>query len=257
LFVHIPKCAGTDLETDLAARYPALAQSLLVPNLTSKSQLHTALAGLSTDILMSDAVLVYGHLGLRWYLDQRLVRYTDRIFAVVREPVGIILSLANYIVTVLMDDPGVTRVDTAEWRAVLDEKRVLADLPHPELVQLARRVLHLPALVQRNFLCAYLGQGTAESTLDPLAVSDIELVDISRYTVWRRRAWRLPVGLHQNPSRPFLTRDNLRPADHDYIQHLTDEDRRLYGWISTVLQRSPAPSFRGMDVVRAAAADSP
>ncbi len=253
LFVHIPKCAGTDLETDLARHYPALPQSLLVPSYTSKRQLHTKLASLSTQILVSDAVLVCGHLSLRWYLDQGLYRFTDRIFAIVREPVGIILSLVNYIVTTMMDDPGTTRVDTADWRAVLDDKRILADLPREEIVQLARRILYIPALVERNILCSHLGEGTADSTLSPLAISNIELVDISRYAVWRRQSWRLPDGLHQNPSRPFFTRDDLLPADRDYIQHLTDEDRRLYGWITTVLERSRAPSFRGNDVVRAAA----
>jgi hypothetical protein len=250
LFVHVPKCAGTDLETDIARRSPALGQSLQDRGETPLADLHAALARLSSEVIRADRIFVFGHFTLRWYLEQGLYRFGDRLFTVVREPIGIILSLVNYILTVIVNDQGITRNDTANWLAALKLSAIPPGLPQPEMAALGRRVLQMPALVQRNYICEFLGTGTAASTLDPLAVSNIEVVDISRYTAWRQHAMGIGEGLHQNPATRFLTAADLMPIDREYIDYLTEEDRRFYTWITRLLAQSTALSFRGIDIVR-------
>ncbi len=252
LFVHIPKCAGTDFEVDLADRFSGLPQSIMIPEMTTKRDLFAAAARLAGEASVSQEVLVYGHLTLKWYLDNRLYRFGDRIFGIVREPTALILSLVNYIVMVLYDDPEVTRLDTAEWLAALGLNRLPLPLHREEAAELGRHVLRNRRLVQPNYLCTYLGSGTATSTIDLLAASDIELAQIGNYEMWRSAAWNLPASRKQNHSRPCLAVSDLTKPDHDYIMDITAEDRRFYGWFLAVAAHSEGLSLRGLEVARAA-----
>jgi len=228
LFVHIPKCAGTDLAFDLAARFPSMTQDLMFPFRTPKSELFERMAALAGQVFAAEALFVFGHIPLNWYIHHRVYRFGDRIFTTVREPMSVIISMVNYIVTVLLSDPEVERQDSAEWLAALGEARLDLDMSSEDLVQLARRILYNPALIKPNYLCSHLGTGTAESCFDSLAVADVEIVDISHYEEWRRDTWGLPESARINQSSPILNASNLTPEDRAYIFALSQEDQFFY-----------------------------
>jgi hypothetical protein len=241
LFVHIPKCAGMDLEHDLGRRYPSLPQALTIPHITPTGSLHAKMRGLAAEIRSTDAIFVNGHIPLKWYMDHGVCRFDDRIFAVVREPAKIVLSWVNYILTVLVRDAALKRLDSVEWMAVLGERRIPAKMTAEELRALGRQILYNPTLVQPNYLCSYLGTGTATSCLDLLATSGVELIDISDYEEWRRERWGLEKSARINKSSAILTTDDLSLEDSAHIQTLTSEDRLFYNSLTGLHRTSLFP----------------
>jgi hypothetical protein len=250
LFVHIPKCAGMDLEFDLGQKYPSLQQALTVERMTCKHHLHQTIAALAKEVQLSKAIFINGHIPLKWYIDHNIYRFGDKIFAIVRDPVDLVISWVNYIMTVLLADKDQTRIDTIGWLSTLGEASIPATISADECLALCRRILHNTAMIDPNYLCSYLGQGTTESVLDPLAISDVEIVDISRYIPWRRARWGLPEGFHINQSSRILTLDNITLNDRELLMEITAEDRRLYGTISEMMRETEAPSIRGIELVR-------
>jgi hypothetical protein len=116
IFVHIPKCAGTDLTANLGARYPMIHQTLAVPNWTAPEQLQTAVDAIEHELQNADTVLVGGHNRLQWVIKNNLYRPgKDRLFTVIREPTEIVLSALNYTIGKLVADPYGLQPDTRGW----------------------------------------------------------------------------------------------------------------------------------------------
>jgi len=62
LFVHIPKCAGSDLSMHLSSRFPSLEQRLVEEGWTEKDQLFHALAEFVREVVFSDSIFLRGHI---------------------------------------------------------------------------------------------------------------------------------------------------------------------------------------------------
>jgi len=87
MFVHIPKCAGSDMSMHLASRFPSLEQRLMEASATDKDQLFQALSEFVREIVFSDSIFLRGHIPLDYYADAQLIRPADRIFTIVRDPI--------------------------------------------------------------------------------------------------------------------------------------------------------------------------
>ena len=107
-------------------------------------------------------------------------RAGDRLFAILREPRSLLLSLVNAQAARLTEGPS---KDTATY------------LKHH-----ARRLLR--ELTDRNPLCTALGNGTAEATLALCRLTDIELADLGRYPAWIRYSWDTDAEPPVNASTP-------------------------------------------------------
>jgi hypothetical protein len=119
IHIHIPKCAGTHLRARLEVKYPTVCRALEAAVWTPKPLLFERLRHIAASIPFSDAILVHGHTSISWYLENNLCRPNDFAFAVARNPLEIIISQVNYVVTRFLEDPGFLDPDTREWSALL------------------------------------------------------------------------------------------------------------------------------------------
>jgi hypothetical protein len=72
LFVHIPKCAGTDLIENLSANQPWLNQNMSRREWTPAAVLLPQLKRFVIHTSVCSSIFVSGHLALSWYLDRGL-----------------------------------------------------------------------------------------------------------------------------------------------------------------------------------------
>ena len=221
IFVHVPKCAGTDLTANLGTRYPTVHQTLADPNWTPPERLQAAVDAVEQQLQQADDILVAGHNRLQWVLKNDLYRPgRDRLFTVVREPTEIILSALNYTIGKLISDPHGEQPDTRGWLRSMGVTGV-AGWAVRDIALLALRSGPIP----RNALCHFLGRNTAESALDMIRESGIEISETSRYSKWAQATWGLSFTTRHNVSKSFVTLDEL-PADT--VKHLCAADAALY-----------------------------
>ena len=191
LFVHIPKCAGSDLSRHLMTRYPSVDQRLMEQRWTSKDALFAALRDLLSALPLFDSIFVRGHIRLDWYLDRDLARPIDRPFTIMRHPVEIAVSQTNYVMMRIAEDreSGKVGPDTQEWLELLG----FVEIPPWPLADLAeyvcRKTLRTREIVIANPLCHWLGGSDAATVLDQLAASGAEVTETSRYNRWLRETW--------------------------------------------------------------------
>jgi hypothetical protein len=118
------------------------------------------------------------------------------------------------------------------------------------LANLARRILREPSVLTRNPLCEYLGVGDAESALNAMARSNIEITDIARYDLWFEQKFGIATGMRENVSRKILKVSELGIEDKELLQDLIDDqDKELYDMIFAALDRSGALSVQGAELL--------
>jgi len=227
LFVHIQKCAGTDLIAALSERYFDIDANLDDPFWLSSDQRFVYLRELVLAAPFVDTFFVRGHVPLHEYVNRKLIRPGDQIFTVVRDPIDIVISAVNYRLARFQADPLGERTDTRLWLADLGVEQLPGDAGTSELQGFAKRILRTPAVVPDNILCYMLGAGDSQSALAYIEASDIEITDVTRYETWLRERWGAASGQY-NQSHRFWTAATLDPEDRAVIETKTSEDRVLY-----------------------------
>ena len=203
IFIHVPKCAGTDLSINLRAKFPAaLHQSLTSPDWFPPVALDKALAKFKIAVDRSNAILVDGHNTLRWAISANVVRPTDRLFTIVRDPAAALLSQINYVTSKMMADPLGKSPDVRQW---LDR----SSMNNVEGCQAESVAAIASGLAHRNPMCNWLGAGNASSALAMIRQSNIEITDTSRYKTWGETTWGIP----------FVTQHNASPRIVSALPH--------------------------------------
>jgi hypothetical protein len=246
LFVHIPKCGGTDFRETMMTRYPLVDTGLGDAAWTSPAMLLAAVQLMLSLMRHSDTLIAHGHLSLGWYLDHQLKRPQDRIAAIVREPVDLVISRVNYVMTVLLTDAESRRPDTREWRAKLRLTDAAIAPDQATLADLADRVMFETDLLGTDCLCEFLGNGDAASARDMIARSGIEITDLVDYPAWLHEGF----GVHstrRNASMKILRRDSLSARQLDRFMDLTRQDRVLYAGLRSGLWQTRRVSAKGRD----------
>jgi len=230
LFVHIPKCAGSDLSHHLVGRYPSIAEQLRALHWTNKQLLFEALSDTVRRLQFSDTIFVRGHVNLADYLEQRLARPYDRLFTILRDPVEIAISQVNYVLMRLKEDVAATtfRPDVREWLGMLEMETMPEELSAPFLRRVGERALRTQGIVPPNTMCHWLGGGDAAAVLARLAEHGVEVTNTREYRRWRRQRWGIEVDTRINESIKVLTRDTLRADDLAYLRDISEEDATLY-----------------------------
>jgi len=258
IFVHIPKCAGTDLVLNLAPNRLSFAKVLTLEHWISKKELFTALSGLVRAAPFYDQVLLYGHVTVGEYVDICGVRSTDQMFTVVRDPVDLLLSQANYAATRLRQDPGITAPDTLEVATWLGIQK-LQEAPTPDYwKELATKCLTDRRISQPNRICYYLGKeqvASYERAIEHVVTYDIEVTETSRYRRWLDERWNVQAGSRHNESEKLLTIQEARRFFPEELRAATSEDQKLYDVIRWVLQKTGKSSTSGSEIAEIAGRD--
>ena len=250
LFVHVPKCAGTDLRIGLSTRYPALDVGLSRPEWTSPQQLFAAIHRVAMGLRFSDTILLHGHIRIVAAINSEMVRPTDKIITVIRDPVEIILSNVNYIITRVLQDQesGTDAPDTSEWKRQLGIDRLPPDVPDDMLAQLFDTMLHNPTIAVPNSICYWLGSGDVQSAIRHLVINDVEITDTQHYATWLRDRWDIVRAAKANESRKFVTQEHIRADDRKFIESITVDDREVYTLLSKQIAASGKNAISGKDI---------
>jgi hypothetical protein len=256
VFIHVPKCAGTDLIEHLALRYPRLYEDLSKSQWISGPGFFLYLRHIARQLRQTDSIFVSGHVPLNWYLSRQLCRFEDRFFTVVRDPIQIMISQVNYVFKRFFEAPKCREPDTREWAAILGVSIFDRNMPQDEMIALALRALREPRIVPANYICTYLGQETEETALDAIARCNLEITDVTRYNAWLNERWGVPTSGHANKSRPIITLDHLSTDDRHYLEGMCQHDLALHRRVIAELDATGRNSTFGGDLARPAATRS-
>ncbi len=250
LFVHVPKCAGTDLRIGLSTRYPALDAGLSRSEWTSSQQLFETIQQVALGLRFSDTILLHGHIRIVAAINGELVRPTDRIITVIRDPVEIILSNINYIITRILQDQesGTDAPDTREWKRQLGIGRLPPDMPDDALAPLFKAMLRNPAIAVPNSICYWLGNGDVQSVIRRLVVNDVEITDTKHYAAWLRDRWGVVRPEKANKSRKFITQKHLQADELQFLESITVDDREVYTLLSRQIDASGRGAIFGKEI---------
>ena len=230
-YVRIPRCAGQQFLSTTAPMHPLFNDHLAAWRRGDGQDFVVALATYlarfnTTKTIMASLQSQHPAIATQpppsqpgapfpWCLNPPPYRAGDRLFAILREPRSLILSLVNAQVEHLTHD---ATKDAAKY-----------------LKQHARGLLL--ALPHRNPLCTALGDGTAESALALCRLTDIELADLSRYPTWIRYTWDTDAEPPATTSTPVLTLEDLDADDARFLDGIIAEDLVFYQHVSTALAR--------------------
>ena len=245
IFVHIPKCAGSDLTRHLKGVYPSLEYTLGDSAWTSPSDLYERLHHLATLSGFYDRIFVSGHVSLGDYLNQGLIRPFDQVFTIVRDPIDIALSHANYVATRLKADRdrGSLGPDSVQW---LNRLGIGTDeLQRLELDEMAWKVLGDRDIIQPNSMCRWLGGRDAASAMDSIRTAQIEITDTARYNDWLIARWGIVAKTRTNASIQFLAREALPKPVSEELASAFSEDIKLFERIEQAITASGGASVFG------------
>ncbi len=242
VFIHVPKCAGTDLQVTLERQYPSLNQHLCLTQTTPKAALFEHLAEFARGVHLAGAIAVSGHQPLRWYLDRGLLRFEDDVFTSMRHPRDILYSYVSFILTRCLEASGKPRGDVAHWLGEIGLKQLE---PNPSPAYLADIGSQWLRVRKPNIICNYLGTGTAASSFQAMVQSDIEVTDVSRYSAWRRQKFGYEPAHRLNPSKPLFTPATASAADRSLVEEMIGEDMLVYEAVQAKLAASGELSMRG------------
>ena len=255
IFIHVPKCAGTDLIFNLATRGLPLPRMLELEGWLSDEEFLAAIGGICRIAPFHERFFVYGHMELGSYVYDAGVRAGDRIFTVIRDPLDQMLSQANYAIGRLRQDPTGSAPDTAEILQYLDIPRLPPEIGDRELKELACRALLHPEIAQPNRACTYLGRGmkgTYAAAIDRLVVHDVEITTTDLYERWLRERWNVGTSARHNRSDSILSRSDLRWLYADALRDRTAEDQKLFNTVAWALEQTGGASVTGMEIGRLA-----
>ena len=247
IFIHIPKCAGSDLIGNLSARFPYINTSLSEPSWTGKAQLFSEIKNFVASCINADQIFLGGHVSLNLVLAMGAYRYGDALFTIMRDPVERILSAINYTIKILADDTGYLRPDRQLWTELLELRDVKNFGREEDLIHAARMMLHNINFIEPNVTCTYLGNGDFESAIDEIVRNNIEITDTSRYSSWLRSRWGME-SMQSNTSIPLICKRHFSADDLHYISSITSQDQMLYDHLLHRLDKLEANSITGVEI---------
>jgi hypothetical protein len=251
LFVHIPKCAGSDLSANLVTRYPSISWQITQLGWTSKRELFCSLRDIVLRLGLSDAIFVRGHIPLQYYTRLNLIRPGDEVFTILRDPLEIVISQINYVLTRLRRNEGKVEPDpdVKVWLQSLGLGSIPENLTCDLARKLAAQMIYCESIVTRNPLCSWLGGGTTTAILERLALNRVELTDTARYQAWLHKKWAITSTSRENASEQFVTLGSRNPEEITYLKSICDEDIKLHSIVCDRLSSRATASVKGAELI--------
>ncbi|MGE0223610.1 MAG: hypothetical protein AB7S57_10140 [Acetobacteraceae bacterium] len=251
LFVHIPKCAGSDLSLHLSSRTPSIEQRWAERSWSSPAELFRSISHFAREVAFFDRIFIRGHVPLDYYCNHHLIRPSDHVFTIVRDPLEISVSQANYVLTKIRRnvESGIMERDTQGWMQFLGLTALPTEMTAAFASEYSRKILYNTDIVEPNSICRWLGGGTAEEVIRRLAQYDVELTDTGRYNDWLTERWGIVANTRQNESEKFVTLDTLGHQELNYLARLSPEDLKLFDIVGKALAGTEKPSVTGSQLL--------
>jgi hypothetical protein len=253
VFIHIPKCAGTDLILNLGRRSVPLPKMLEVEGWTNGVEFLEIIGGLARAAMTSERLFVYGHMELGAYADIAGIRPGDHVFTVLRDPIDLKVSQANYAVGRLRQDPTGKEPDAAEYLGLLGLTQLPEPMSNADLKDLTIKALLNPRISEPNPACFYLGRESRAVyaiALENLIIHNVEVTTTRHYDRWLKERWAIEESARHNRSEPILTNAEARRLCGGALKAATREDQKLYDVVSWALQQTGGASINGHDLAR-------
>lgn len=231
LYVHIPRCGGTDLRVVLGDVLFPLPKDLALEEWTEKEALLQHLRRFACARKTPPLkFFVCGHFTLGEYINLGFIRACDHVFTVLRHPVDRVLSHVNYIVHAMRQDPKMVRPDTRLWASWLN----LANLDNVRWEELPLEILKSPAFKSdfTNLICNCLGDGTFKSAVRNILTSKIEIIFLKDYDAWLAKKWQV-VSRRVNAAEKYISYSDLSLSMRlTLLDELVGEDLKLYDFVA-------------------------
>jgi hypothetical protein len=253
VFIHVPKCAGTDLILNLGCRSIPLPKMLEIEGWTDDVEFLEIVAGLARAATADERLFVYGHMELGGYIDTAGVRPDDRIFTVLRDPIDQMVSQANYAVGRARQDPTGREPDAAEYLRQLGLAHLPGGISAGDLKDLTFKALLNPSITKPNVSCFFLGRGSTTvfaTALENLIVHNVEVTTTKNYDRWLNERWGITSSSHHNRSEPLLSNAEARRICGPELEAASTEDRKLFDIVSWALQQTGTASVTGQQLAR-------
>ena len=248
LLVHVPKCAGSDLTVNLMNRFPAFNFRLVDRAWIPVDAMFSALRKLVEELAYGNSIFVHGHVPLKQYLANGLVRFGDHTFTIVRNPMDMVVSKLNYMLTRFSRDAELKANDTQSWLKHISHSKVKAAIESADYREIALEMLFTPGLVERDPICGHLGEGTASSAMELCRRADVEVTHLDRYEEWLALRWGVASSKRHNSSLPLVTIDMLGEDGLQRARALTEEDRQFVESIDLQMRKERACFIFGMQL---------
>jgi hypothetical protein len=256
IFLHIPKCAGTNLSNKLKTRYPWADFNIMDVHWTSKDAMLRHLSRLVTQLRFADSIYLCGHAMPDYYRQHGLVRPTDQVFTVVRHPFEVMMSQVNYVLTRFWIDGerGEIGPDVKEWLELIGIDALPSKLSEEFAQEAGMRVLRNTDIVRPNSLCYWLGGNgaDAQAALSSLIAQNVEVTDTHHYGAWLAERWKIRSRSRDNPSMRFFEVDKLPRIQRDYMRDISGEDLKLYQAVEKSIEQVGRPSAIGLELLHGA-----
>ena len=250
IHIHVPKTAGVDLSEKFTSDLPYVHFNHSRPEMTSSRELLAHLAETSRRVQSESRILVTGHIPLAFYVDSGLCRFGDRIFAVFREPRESLLSLVNYLLRRIQEDPDCLSPDMKSYANVLGVDRFKKNMDIEARRKLGRALLMNDLLMYPNLPKQLLGRGDYDLAIDLIVCTNIELIPIEAYNLWLREEWGIDSTTRTNASPRVLRSDDLDRAHLQRMNALCKEDSRLHRRLMRAWRRKGGTRIFGDDLLR-------
>jgi hypothetical protein len=253
VFIHVPKCAGTDLILNLGRRMLPLPKLLELDGWSNDDEFLEVLAGLARAAMRSERFFVYGHMELGEYAATAGIRPDDAVFTVLREPVDLMVSQANYVIGRLRQDPTGREPDAARYLRLLGLTRLPEAISGGDLKALTLKALLNPRIAEPNRACFYLGHGSRAvyaRALENLIVHNVEVTTVENYDRWLKVRWGIGESRHHNRSEPILSNVEARRLCGATLAASTREDQKLYDVVAWALCQAGSASVMGQELAR-------
>jgi hypothetical protein len=202
------------------------------------------LSGLASMVDFVPEIFIYGHLPFHAYVRRIGIRPSDHVFTVVRDPIDMMISQANYNAGLLAKDPTAQRPDTRQVMQRLGIEQFPNPAPAALLREFALRMLLNSEIARPNRICNQFGNGNAEASIENLISQDVEVTDLPRYRRWLKERWNIETKSQHNRSLAILSRADV--TEHlDYLRSQTALDQQVFDLVSRALDRAETSSLRG------------
>lgn len=254
VFIHVPKCAGTDLAMNLGRRQMPLPSVMESPGWLSDDEFLSVLGGLARALVFHKRIFVYGHMEFGTYLDRCGLRPGDKVFSIIRDPIALMVSQANYAIGRLRQDPTGRDPDTVVTLNHLGLAGGLPNnIPDRDLKDLVVQALLHPAVAFANQACRHLSNSKAlsfEAAIDMIIANDVEVTTTERYNRWLRERWGIPHSARHNRSEQLLTLHEARRFYAAAMFEATGEDQKLYDLITWGLEKTDSAAITGQQLAK-------
>jgi hypothetical protein len=253
VFIHVPKCAGTDLILNLGRRSVPLPRMLAQEGWTTKTEFLEIVGGLARAAISGDRLFAYGHMELGEYIELAGIRPVDRIFTVLRDPIDLMISQANYAVGRIRQDPNGRDPDAAEYLRLLGLTHLPDQISPGDLKDLTVEALLNPLISEPNRASFYLGSGSRTRyaiAMENLIIHNVEITTTTHYDRWLKERWGIEESVRHNRSEPILPNAEARRMCGATLAKQIAEDQKLYDVVSWALCKSGAASVTGQELVR-------